>query len=221
MIEEHLDVHWSDYRPVFPMIGKVVNVLTYEDPKNLPGKFTLYDVELYQQRPSTIHLADGVPYIGMNAGRAMESEDPLVLGQLVIVLFLEGDPNRPAIIGPYFDQEHITAVAQSAAEHPRVMHRRNGVDAVVSKDGELSVTLAPNQPMEIKDSAGNVLLEIVYSGGAYEVHLGGDSGLQKLMTEAMISAFNAHTHVETGGTTNTPLPQLSAGSHATSVVKAK
>lgn len=221
MIEEHLDVHWSDYPPVLPMIGKVVNVLTYEDPKNLPQKFTLYDVELYQQRPSTIHLADGVPYIGMNAGKGMESEDPLVLGQLVIVLFLEGDPNRPAIIGPYFDKEHITAVAQSAAEHPRVKHKRNGVDAVISKDGELSVTLAPNQPMVIKDSGGSVLLKLHWTGAAYEVQLGGDSGLQRLMTEAMISVFNSHTHLETGGTTNTPLPQLSAGSHATSVTKAK
>jgi len=225
MIEEHLDTSWEDYPPVLPMVGKVVNVLCYDDPRNPTGKITLYDVEIYQQQPSTIHLIEAVPYCGQLAGGANESEDPLLVGQLVDVVYSEGNPNRPLILGPRFDREHNTSVAQTTAEHPRVKHRRNGVDLEIDKNGKLTLRLASNQSMDIYDGAGQVKIEITTDGKVRlfgTVELGGDlTGIQKLMTEAMITVFNTHTHNETGTVTLVPNQLLSTGVHATSDTKAK
>lgn len=49
----------------------------------------------------------------------------------------------------------------------------------------------------------------------------GKIGFQKLMTEAMISVYNSHTHPAPGGTTSAPNQLLSVGSHATARTEAE
>lgn len=185
-IPEHLDVHYDDFPNVMEMIGEVRDVICKDDPRNLVGKFTVYGVDMYQQRPSTIYYMDNVPYIGQNAGIGNESEDPLLVGQLVIVKFLEGDPNRPCIVRPYFNKNHETAVAQTKEQHPRVKHVRNGVDLTIDKHGETILKLPEGKALTVVDRNGDQVLKVDEDG---DVELG-DGTLRRLVDERIVAAIN-------------------------------
>lgn len=220
-MDAHLDTHYSYFHQAGPMLGKIGAVIPSDDPRNITGAFTLYDVTVYGTRPTTTAELTMVPLLGQCAGGSREKEDPLPVGTYVMVGFREGDPNLPFIwdVFPSVD----TAIAQTVATAPHSKDTTRGYVEETDKDGNHTITLATQKSLKIKDSGGNTLLEVIYTGGAYEIHLGGDSGLQKLMTEAMITAYNTHTHggVTVGaGTSGVPTALLSS-SHTTTVTKGK
>ena len=220
-IEPHLDVHPFDFRRAHPIVGVVKNVVCKDDPRNEWGEMTLYDVAAFIQWPPTSVDLEMIPYLGQMAGGANCSEDPLLIGQRVEIGFMEGDENRPCIRAIFPSNEPV--FAQTIAEHPHVRHLRNGTLVDIDKTGNAAITLADGASFRVKDNTGAVIFELVKVGANYEVNLGGDTGLKKLMTDSMIGAFNAHTHsgVTTGPGASGPPSTPISSAHATSLVNAK
>jgi hypothetical protein len=219
-MEQHLDVHPDDFASMLPVIGKVVGVYPKDHAENPTGTLTLYQVEIYLHSPAFSCVIPFAPYLGQSAGKANASEDPLLVGQYVVVAFLEGDPNRPYIQGIWFDQE--TNVAGLSADYPTVRHERNGTIATIDKGGNVEVRLASQKSFKLVDSNGVVIFQLVHSGGQYEVHLGGSVDLRPLITDALIAQYDAHVH--TGGTLGggfTGVPTALLVGVSTTIAKAK
>lgn len=192
-MERHVDVHRRDYPPQLPVLGEVTAIYPKDHPQNPTGKITLYQVKGLLQEPAMpVTIGNNVPYAGQSAGFDHEKESPLVVGQRVIVLFLEGDPQRPVILDtfPYVGPKSTPVAAQTSAEAPQERAIANGVDVVIDKEGNASVQLADGKAFTVKDSNGGVLVKLVKSGGSYEVQLGGSSGLEKLLQAKFVDALN-------------------------------
>lgn len=226
-MESHIDTHPDDYPFQGSVIGKITAVFAKDHLQNPVGTITLYQVEVYRQRPpATTALYPFVPAKGNLSGGVIEQEVPLVVGQWVILSFLEGDPNRPYIDGKWFDQE-TTTLAETTTQHPHESHKINGNTATVDKNGNVEWKIATNMTLTVADSAGNVLLRITKPGATYEVRLGDTAGIYRLIDERAATVFNNHTHVVAGVqlgwgsvTSATPAASIGAG-EMTTVTKAK
>lgn len=71
-----------------------------------------------------------------------------------------------------------------------------------------------NKDLEIHHNETKITIK---SNGDIEI---GTASLLKLVNSTFLTLFNSHTHLETGGTTNTPLPQMTS-SNLTSKVSAE
>ena len=186
-MDKHLDTHYADTPIAFDELGKIADVLCKDHTRNDTGNITLYDVTIYPQKPSLEVTLPAVQILGQMSGQD-EGEDPLSVGDWVVVRFLGGDAERPYIAGRWQNQE-TTAVAQTTAQHPRTRIIRRGVAWEVDKDGKASLQLKEDQSFKLLDSNGAVLLEVIDNGGGYEVHLGGNAGLLRLLTENTIGSL--------------------------------
>lgn len=209
-MERHVDVHRRDYPPQLPVLGEVTAIYPKDHPQNPTGKITLYQVKGLLQEPAMpVTIGNNVPYAGQSAGFDHEKESPLVVGQRVIVLFLEGDPQRPVILDtfPYVGPKSTPVAAQTNDEAPQERAIANGVDVVTTKDGDTTLTLAEDRSLTVKDSSGSVVIKLLKSGGGdYVVYLGGDSSLQRLIDERAAAIFNGHVHHYLG---DSGIPQVS------------
>lgn len=225
-MDPHIDLHPHDFRPEPMEIGKITGVYATDHTQNpTEAKLTLYQVTLYRQSipVQTCVLPAMVPALGQMGGGANEREFPYEVGQLVVMAFLGGDINRPLIMGHYPDLEN-TSLGQTTAQHPQNGFRANGVVGTIYKNGEVEIKLAADQALVVKDSDGAILMQIKKESGSYQIQLGGVSGLKRLMTEEMISVFNAHTHPVSGAATGPPVSPtytLTTGAHATDATRAK
>jgi len=226
-MERHIDTHPDDYPLQGSVVGKVTAVYPKDHLQNPVGTITLYQVQVHRQRPpATTALLSFVPAKGNLSGGVIEGEVPLVVGQWVVVAFLEGDPNRPYIDGKWFDQE-TTTLAETTSQHPREIHKINGNIATVDKNGNVEWKIAANMTLTVADSAGNVLLQLVKPGATYEVRLGDTAGIYRLIDERASSIFNNHTHVVAGiqpgtGSVTSAITTTTIGAgEMTSVTKAK
>lgn len=218
-MDDHLDVHYSDYPRIWPCIGQIKAVKAKDHANNTTGTFTLYDLTVHMQWPPTNHDYENVPAAGQMAGGAVELEITYAVDQYVLVGFVEGDPNRPYIQQPW--PYHNTAVSHAEGEGPRVRLTCNDTVVTIDNSGGVDIQLKASAQMRWLDSNGTVLARILEGGS---IDLGGVSGLKQLMTEDMINIFNTHTHtgVTAGmGATGVPAPLLSTGSHATAQVRGK
>lgn len=200
-----MDLHLEPIDPSFlgPMRGKVVEVVAKDDPRN-PSGLTLYHVEVYRLAPpAQTQMLPLCPRLGDLGARGNEHHASLVVGQFVVVLFLEGLPEYPAICGVWPSQE--TSIAPTTADMAGASWRRNGVTAEMAASGDLSLLLKTDRAVVIKDASGEALLRLTKVGLGYEVQLGASASLKTLLTSDAIAAFNSHTHTETGATTSTPL----------------
>lgn len=204
-LDPHLDVHPNDFPIQLPVVGEVTAVLAKDSTENPSGEITLYQVDVFLGMPAMVVSLPFVPVLGQMSGGNNEQEDPLLVGQKVVVAFLEGDPNRPYIQGKWFDAQN-TNVAQATADHPKCNWKRNGLQVTIDSAGDAVLSLAEGKKLSIKDSGGNVLFEITKASGVYKVLLGGDSGLRKLVTSDLISSYNDHVHP--AGTPNTGTPVI-------------
>jgi len=226
-MENHLDVHPDDFPVMLPTVGDVTGVYPKDHPENPSGEITLYQVTLQIQFPATEYVLPFVPAAPNLSGGAIDGEDPFLVGQSVLVNFIEGDPNRPFIQSRWFDGG-ATEIAQTLTEWPKWHKQINGVDFWVNKIGGVYAQLTGTQPLVVMDESSNVLLEVKYTGGAYEIHLGGDAGLAKLLDERAATAFNLHVHTSAavGVPTSAPMtppavPMTWGAAHMTSVTKGK
>lgn len=188
-MDAHLDTHFDYFPRAWPIIAQVKAVVVATDDRNPTQAYTLYDVAAYPGRPSTTVWFELVPALHQFAGGTSEQEDPYEVGQQVMLGFRDGDPNLPFIFGAFPDLD--TSVEMDASEQPRTRYVRRGVTLTVDKNGNAEVSLASTRSLKIKDNAGVTLLEIINPGGGYEVHLGGDSFVLRLLTENFVSALNA------------------------------
>jgi hypothetical protein len=218
-MESHLDVHPFDYPIMTTIEGKVTVVYAKDHEANINGAVTLYQVEGYVRNPRMTHVFDFVPVKGQLTGCGNEDEDPLLVGQLVLLSFIGGDPNLPYIDGKWFDLRE-TEIAQEQADHPRIIRHRNGFRETIDKDGNRTLKLAEDRKITITDSSDNVLFEVIKSGGSYEVRLGGDSGIRSLIDDRLITAYNTHVHGGAGTPPTVPLGPPTTPV-ATTITKAK
>lgn len=189
-MEEHLDIHWSDFPSALDVIGKITAVWLPDNPKNPTGNITLYQVKGLLQRPKhAVLISDYVPHAGMQGGGPIEKEVPLTVGQHVVVGFFEGDPNRPYIKDTYIPKQQNTNIQQTEDTYPQPTWLTNGVGLHVTKDGNAKIDLARGRSLLVRDHNGDTIIQIKDNNGTYEIDLGGNTGLKKLMTEDLITAL--------------------------------
>ena len=210
------------------LVGRVENVFCKDDPRNLSEEITLYTVALTESQdvecPFTLPF---VPALGAS-GAMSEHEEPYHVGEMVLVGFRQAHPEQPFILSRFFEAENTTNM-QTTDEYPRHYKKRNGLVETVDKAGTQTIKLVKDQAINIEDSEGGLLFEVLESGKIRahgEVELGGDlTGLVALMTEVAAGLIEGHIHLAgapTGpalnGTTGMPL-DLSGG--VTTHTKAK
>ena len=151
----HLDTGPEDFEYQFPLEGEVSAVYTKDNAQNLTGgKYTTYQIKAFFPNTYTAVLNSQMRYMGQGGNGANAQEDPLLVGQRVVIAFLGGHPDRPFIIGTLPDSLTDNAVSQTEAQHPRYKKITNGLDVEVDKDGKASVKLVSGQQVEIQDSSG-------------------------------------------------------------------
>lgn len=224
----HLDQSWEFgvFQP--PVEGTVTGVFYPGDPNNPTSDAEnsgtiVYQVTIETRRPYGQNVLFPVPAINhLTDVEGWDQVDPIPVGTGVFVEFTEGDRERPIISGVLW--KYNSKLLKPVADQPHSEWDRRGVKTRVDKDGNAEIELASSKSLKIKDSSGNVLLEIVHTGGGYEIHLGGDSGVEKLIDARFATLYNGHSHsyVSPSGlaVTGTPSASIGAG-HMTSVTRAK
>lgn len=160
-----------------PIVGEVQGVHHGTTEAN---PFILYDVVLWPQTEgySGALQVVNVPYLGQQAGGAIEQSVPLLVGQKVAVDFEEDDYNRPYIKGMWMDRE--TQLPADESTYPKAAWIINGLRFEVDKDGGLEIFDHPNDAK---------LVRLVKVAGNYQVHLGGNTSLQEVVLASFISSF--------------------------------
>lgn len=217
MTISHLDFHLSDVvQNGFSFLGQIDDVIAKDDPRNVTGRVTLYKVIALLQDPCmSFVLPQAIPAKGQFGGMGMEFELPYKKGQTVILRALEGDPRRIFIDGAYLnmdleDGDDDTQVAQESADHPRVRLLINGVQITISKDGAMELQTPNEKSVTWKDADGRIYFKINWNGteGRYNIKLGDETGIQKLLNEAAAAIYNSHEH-----TVVIPAPCQAAGTY--------
>lgn len=230
------DYHISDlvHRGV-KFLGRIDDVIAKDDPRNITGRFTLYKVVALLQDPCMpFVLPQAIPAGGQMGGMGIEFEIPYKKGQTVILDSLEGDPSRLFIDRAYIDMDHDggdeTQVAQTAADHPRARVLINGVQLTIDKNGNIELVIPDEKSISWKDTAGRLFFKANWNGteSRYNIKLGDEVGIQRLLNEAAATVFNNHDHDvlivsgSSAGTYTTTSPGSSMGnSEMTVLTKAK
>lgn len=187
-----------------PVCGVVKAVLPKDHPQNTVGAFTLYIVEIYPQAPLCMSLElRPCPFLGSLAGHGIEVEIPLLVGQSVVVDFLDGDTERPFVVGAYPEIEpDAPGIAESVEEHPKVSIRANGTTITIKKNGDLLVTLADGKAIQFQDHTGAALASV--GSGALAVAAPLKALLTEVLLDTLKAQFDSHTHPTPAGLSSPP-----------------
>lgn len=179
----HLDTDdREDFLLQFPIEGQVTAVFAKDDVQNLTGgKYTTYQVNLFYRNQFTAIPNSQMRYMGQSSNGSNTEENPLLVGQRVVVGFLGGDPDQPFIMGTLPDALLDNDASQTAAQHPQFYRQTNGLKQTIDKNGKGFIDLVAGQQVEIRDSGGTVLLVVKEDGS---IQLGGTTGLDKLLQKA-------------------------------------
>lgn len=212
--------------------GVIAKVFTADDPKNFPGitsgaqGYITYNVEL---TPEGI-IIENLPAMGQTTGHLdgmtvdpnypldtpsmdMQNtyEEPYVVGQPVVVGFLNNSPLNGFIIGSLPSQ--FNNGTQTSAQYPEKRGSWQGTSWKIDKNGNPVLTLPTADNLTVVVGS-TVLLTI--SNGVVQIGNGSDVGV---LGNALVAYLNAHTH--TGGTILglTGPPVVPATGITTSVLK--
>lgn len=193
-LPEHLDLLPADLPLAFPAVGEIKAVFPKDHEQNQTGgQFTTYQVQMYWQRPCHSALLNRqVAALGQQAGGDIDWEIPYLVGQKVMVQFLEGDPNRPLIMGRIPDATQSNQVSQDTVDQPQTTISINGARFVVTKEGDVKITMASARSVQCLNQNGDVIADIVENG---DVKLGGSTGLNRLIDERAQSLIEGHKHI--------------------------
>lgn len=223
--------------------GIIEDVYTIDNTRGIPfGVYTLYTVRLaplgqWIQNVPAMNLGGHynetfkVPNYGPNnpdmqappADVQNCEETPYVVGQPVIVGFLNGSHLNPIILGPAPTPWGNSK--QTTANYPMKWARHQGTEWWVDKNGNAEVDVKSGGTLTVK-IGGAILCKI--SGG--EIDLGGDSGLEPTVLGTTLQNFlntqfgaSGHTHsgVTTGPGTSGPPVAVTVPTITTTVAKVK
>lgn len=163
------------------------------------------------------------------------------VGDMVLVVFAEGDFDSGNIIGRFFSTSNQAIPVPSGEvwmvhKTGSFMKMLTNGDIDFNTTGNLNSTVAGNMTSTvagdmtatvsgaatIRSVAASVVASVSAAIMAPSITLGASGQtLKSFITDAFISLFNSHTHLinAVGSQTNTTLQQMSAAAHATSTVK--
>jgi hypothetical protein len=200
-------------------LGVVIGVFTSDNPLNPPGitgssqGYIVYDVEL---TPEGIVL-EKIP-AGMTGGHVTgasvdpvyppntppmatqnTSEDPFVIGQPVVVGFINNSPLNGFVLCPLSCP--FNAGSQSAAQYPQKFWSHQGTTRTVDKNGTVTYNVVSNQKFKIEIN-GTPLCTVNGATNTVDIGNGSQPGvlgtaLQNFLN-TVFDAILGHTH--TGGT---------------------
>ena len=235
-IPRNADFHIRDVvQRGMKFLGRIDDVIAKDDPRNITKRFTLYKVVALLQDPCMpFVLPEAIPAGGQMGGLGIEFEIPYKKGQTVIIDSLEGDPRRIFIDRAYIDMDHEgdnqTKVAQDTSDHPRARVLINGVQLTINKSGDIELVIPDEKSISWKDATGRLFFKVNWNGteSRYNIKLGDEVGIQRLLNEAAAAVFNNHDHDvlivsgSSAGTYTTTSPGSSMGnSEMTVLTKAK
>jgi hypothetical protein len=189
------------------------------------ARITSYDPNNYSAKVSIQpegHLTGWLPVLATWVGNGWGMFCPPSIGDLVDVHFQEGDINS-GMVGMRLFNDGERPLPTPSGEFWLV--HQSGAFLKLTNDGKLMVNsqveIDATAPTISITAAGNVS---VTAGAAATVNAPAISlgavgqTLKSVITDAFISLFNSHTHASSGA--GVPNQTMSAGSHATSTVKA-
>lgn len=154
-------------------------------------------------------------------------------GDLVMVVFPEGDFNSGAIIGRFFSTKN-QAIAVPAGEVWAVHKTGSFMKMVTNGDisfnaagnfnatvtGNMTANVTGNTTIQTAVAAVVATVSAAITAPAISIGAAGQT-LKTFVTNVFISLFNGHTHTSnTSGTpTSTPLQTMSEGTHTTTTIK--
>lgn len=195
MTDEHLyDTVNEIHRPV---VGEIMGVVHVDDPKS-PIPNTCYDVQLHSMQPGYVQsfVMPPMPYVGESRGGSHDSQRPLLVGQFVLVDFLEGDPRRPFILQTYSKCDgEVELDPPLRVEHPMHKELVNGTEFQVNKDGSVSILVKSGESISVKKSDGTTQLFKVSDSGQVEA----GSVTKSLLTEDFASVLSTIVNTATTG----------------------
>ena len=176
-----------------PAVGTVVGVVAPNDPESQFTSYT-YEVELHSEDVGHVQSfrMPPMPFCGESSGGDIDFQDPLLVGQTVLVSFIEGDPRKPFILCRYSDGEggYSTSVP-SRAEYPKVKKTYNGVRVEIDKEGSVSIQMKAGQSINVKREDGTTQILRMNENG--NIDAGVSASVKKLVTEEFISVLKAIT----------------------------
>jgi hypothetical protein len=201
-------------------LGVVIGVYTSDNPLNIPGitgtsqGYIVYDVELtpegivVEKIPSSgtgghvtgssvdpVYPPDTPPMAIQNT-----DEEPYVIGQPVVVGFINNSPLNGFILCPISCQ--FNAGSQSASQYPQKFWSWQGTTRTVDKNGTITYNVVSNQKFIIQVN-GTPLVTVDGSTNTVDIGNGGQPGV---LGDALTTYLNTtlgtwlSTHIHSGGT---------------------
>jgi phage baseplate assembly protein V len=213
--EQHSD---RRYHGVYPAIVAAVGDSQH------PGQVRLR-LDWFDSQMQTEWCRICNPYAGNGYGFVWHPEP----GDEVLVAFMHGDMRWPIVLGGMYNGVDEPPTARTDARDQKLMRTKGGHELLMDDSaGQQRVRLASNggHTVDIDDQAGTIVIatsggvkvtlddggaSVVIEAGA--IKLGGDAATQPLVLgQALLAAFNAHTHNCTapGSPSGPPVPPLTS-----------
>ena len=155
------------------------------------------------------------------------------VGDLVMVVFAEGDFNSGAIIGRFFSTQNqaipvpsgeVWAVHKTGSFMKMLTNGDISFNAVgnfiAAVTGNMTATVTGNTTIQTAIAAVVASVSAAITAPTISIGAAGQS-LKTFVTNVFISLFNGHTHKinATGSQSDPPLQQMAEGTHTTTTIK--
>lgn len=204
---ENFNEHMS--KPTGLKLGVIIDVFTSDNPKNVPGissgaqGYVTYNIEL---TPDGV-IVENVPAM-MTGGKVVSGiaidpnyppnvpntdiqnteETPFIIGQPVIVGFLNNSHLNPFILGPISFQ--LNNGTQSFSEYPQKTASWQGTNWKIDKNGFPTVNLVASGILRVQLNG----LDLVTVNGATNTVDIGNGGEPGVLGNTLVAYLNSHTH---------------------------
>ncbi|MEO3974830.1 phage baseplate assembly protein V [Streptomyces sp. CAU 1734] len=151
-------------------------------------------------------------------------------GDEVLVAFVHGDMRFPIVLGGLYNGEDKPPAARTGGKDRKTIRTRHGHEVVLddtASEAAVRITSAAGHVIELDDAGGAIRVTAADGGSvtvtargdialkapkvtvdAPSIDLGGGATEPLVLGNALLTAFNTHTHASAAGPTGPPVPPL-------------
>lgn len=133
------------------------------------------------------------------------------IGDEVLVAFVHGDMRFPIVLGGLYNGVDKPPTARTDGRDQKIIRTKAGHEVLLD-DGakEIRITTAEGGTVTVNADGSITLKSPKVTVDADTIELGAGASHPLVFGDALLAAYNLHTHVVPNGTSATPLPQLQA-----------
>ncbi|GAA2365525.1 phage baseplate assembly protein V [Streptomyces cuspidosporus] len=203
----------------------VVEALVVENEGNDEGQVKLR-FPWFDDTTVTDWVRVSQPYAGGGYGSVFVPEK----GDEVLVAFVHGDMRYPIVLGGLYNGEDKPPTARTEGRDQKTIRTRHGHEVVLDdtrSKAAVRITSAAGHVVELDDEGKAIRITAAEGGGVTvtaqgeitlkapkvtvdspSIDLGGGATEPLVLGNALLQAFNAHTHPSAAGPTGPPAPPL-------------